>query len=159
MSTFVPFTRDAVAMIRQGATPADLGWDHSFYDRVCRDHGIRTQPEPEPIRHIAAERGYRGVVWLAPDGGKVVVGHVVRGGAKVDIYGKRRCGVFDTLYRHARLHPEEWFDTVDLMLKTGGECKFSFLAKARLAVNSLLAPLRCRVDHSKLFGYRLTIDP
>lgn len=36
----LPYTRDTIALIRKGAKHDALGWDESFYTRVCREHGI-----------------------------------------------------------------------------------------------------------------------
>lgn len=62
---FHPFNRDALARIRRGATAADLGWDDTFYTRICRQHGVSpvftapvtpvaaTQTAPLPIDMLA----------------------------------------------------------------------------------------------------------
>lgn len=38
--TFTPYTKDAITRIKNGATAAELGWDVTFYTRVCREHGL-----------------------------------------------------------------------------------------------------------------------
>jgi len=35
-----PYTRDTLALIRDGASAADLGWDQNFYVSICRKHGL-----------------------------------------------------------------------------------------------------------------------
>jgi len=37
---FVPFTRDVLTRIKNGATAAELGWDDTFYVSICRKHGL-----------------------------------------------------------------------------------------------------------------------
>lgn len=36
----MPYTRDAIAMIKEGASSFDLGWDQNFYLSICRKHGL-----------------------------------------------------------------------------------------------------------------------
>ena len=38
----MPYSRDALDMIRRGACAYDLGWDEGFYERICRKHGLQT---------------------------------------------------------------------------------------------------------------------
>jgi hypothetical protein len=49
-----PFNRDAIARIRKGATARDLGWDETFYVRVCRQHALPMMPsvEPTPVMEL-----------------------------------------------------------------------------------------------------------
>lgn len=44
----VPYTREAVQAIKEGASAADLGWDQSFYERVCRERGIHPLAPSKP---------------------------------------------------------------------------------------------------------------
>ena len=39
--TYIPFTREALALIKNGATAIDLGWSELFYVRICREHGLQ----------------------------------------------------------------------------------------------------------------------
>jgi biotin operon repressor len=45
-----PYNRETIALIRKGATAQSLRWDDSFYQRVCKDHGIELyRPTALPI--------------------------------------------------------------------------------------------------------------
>lgn len=44
----MPFTRDALRLVRGGASAADLGWSRAFYERICRLHGVAPMADAEP---------------------------------------------------------------------------------------------------------------
>ena len=53
--TFVPYTRNAVQLIRNGATAVDLGWSASMYESVHAGHVV-SLPEVHTIADTLATR-------------------------------------------------------------------------------------------------------
>jgi len=50
-----PFNPHALTRIKNGATAAELGWDQSFYESVCRKHGLPILKLPEPDKPDAPQ--------------------------------------------------------------------------------------------------------
>lgn len=48
-SARVPYSPAALAQIRAGASAAALGWDQSFYETICRRHGLAAMPAAVPL--------------------------------------------------------------------------------------------------------------
>ena len=48
----VPFNRDALVLIRKGASAAELGWSESFYVRICREHGVQPHVATKPAASV-----------------------------------------------------------------------------------------------------------
>lgn len=52
--SFVPYTKEALTRIKNGATATELGWSELFYARICREHGLE-RIIYRPQTHIAPE--------------------------------------------------------------------------------------------------------
>lgn len=51
----MPYSRDALTLIRSGASAVDLGWNAEFYHRICRRHELREISSPAPPDQTAVK--------------------------------------------------------------------------------------------------------
>jgi hypothetical protein len=132
MTEPVPYTRDAIRMIRSGASAADLGWPASMYERVCRSHGIeQAKPRREVIRQEDDPRP-------EPQG-----------------------EAFGVLYNRYLEGDQKFMSAFDISGKLKKECSTRNVINMLYRMNRRLAPLKCWIEAKagKDGGYRLRVEP
>lgn len=128
----------------------DLGWSKSMVQDVARRHGIEVAgtslAKPRPVAPARVEDH------IFTDGLAIVGECVDRCGirAKLDASSMR---VFDTLFRAALRHPEEWVH--GRVLAAIFDVQSSTIGRYVSALRNMVKPLRLGIEGHRGKGYRL----
>lgn len=148
MNPPVPYTREAIARMRQGATAVDLGWDQATYQRRARHHGIEVAPSaiaaavPEPDPDL--------IRW------DVRTGEFARGKVRFAMPDKM-ARIFDVLHRRFAAGDLDYMPTTDLLAAT----RIAYQTKACkviAAFNDRARPCGLRIENAIRRGYRLVVS-
>lgn len=158
MNAYVPYTRNAVQLIRNGASARDLGWADSMYASVCRSHGLAQHQGPgKPVsRHVSSRvpASIEDIVRYRSAGHEVIREDVALALSRVQGI------VFALLLDRWRGGTQDFISTSAILTTIGATTSEKAMKEniARLSIR--LTPLRMWIE-SKMGstgGFRLRVD-
>jgi hypothetical protein len=152
----VPYTRDAIRLIRNGASAADLGWPASMYERVCRSHGIeQAKPRREVVRQQEDDLRPEPLLQFRPRSSEIIRAGIII--AVSPVQGE----AFGILYNRYIAGEQNFISAFDISGKLKKECSTRNVVNMLYRMNRRLAPLKCWIEAKvgKDGGYRLRVEP
>jgi hypothetical protein len=152
----VPYTRDAIRLIRNGASAADLGWPASMYERVCRSHGIeQAKPRREVVRQQEDDLRPEPLLQFRPRSSEIIRAGIII--AVSPVQGE----AFGILYNRYTAGEQNFISAFGISGKLKKECSTRNVVNMLTRMNRRLAPLKCWIEAKvgKDGGYRLRVEP